>query len=302
MKKFFKFNYLFVIFVILSLFYAIFYAVDYKTNRIDNNKTSQILKETCSKEENKDTEVCQSFLANNSSASQKIDTLTVYYDFINSSVFKYLSVFGIILVSCCVLQKIKYDESAKYHLIREDYFSYLKKFFKKAFSCCFLLPTILLISFICSYLVSQSFDYTYAIQSSLSTFDPQHLILGWKFFFLIEVSMFIMSFIYICYTLLAYRFVNNKYVALVLAFMILIVNEIFIDLVIGFFLSILLQINTHSYLNLINTLNFVDVPNIYIYIFIRLIILVVYFVIVLLVYRNKESYVLQVEKMEDKKR
>lgn len=302
MKKFIKDNYITITIIIVTLFLAIAISIDYKVNYINNTEMTELLKVTCNKEENRNNEICLSFIEGGSDSSRHSDALTIFYKFIDESVFRYLSAFGIILVGVVVLHKLKYDEGAKYHLFRQDYKSYLKKYFKTAFSSTFIIPIILLILYIGSYSITKSFDFAEAVNESIPTFSVHFLSMGWKFFALLEFSVFVMSCIYVCFILISYKFVKNRYIALVLSFLLFIVNAIIINLMVETIITICLQIDCHSYLNLLNTLNFYDIPSIGIYIIIRIILFIIYFSTVLILYKNKEDYIIQFERMEETKK
>ena len=297
-KNFFYKNYIFILLLVISLIISGVYANNFKNTYIDNTTFKENLKNICSIEENKQNPLCINY---NSNINNNYDILTVFYNFITESPFQYISVFGIVIVSLLVFKKLIFDESAKYFLTRENYNNYNKRILKKAFSIIWLLPCIFLILFLFACIISRTFNYEFAAQSGISTFDLTYLKMGWKFFIIFEINITLFSCIYVCYALISYKITHNKYIAIVLSFIFLIISEILFNEFVPAILN-LFKVDTHMYLTLINVLNFYDIPNYKIYLLIKLLAFVSLFIVVKFMYRKKEKYVYNIERMEENRK
>ena len=227
-------------------------------------------------------------------------TQFMFYEIIMDSPIDFLNVISALLVSAMAIysvSKIFNSGIVKYILSREDYFIYIRKLI---FSCLKYALYYTLIFFIvyliCAIACKWNFDIS-TIGEDVSFFDLRLINLGPVLFIVFWLfNLFVMSIIYILCSIIAIRIINNYYASVILSYFIFLTLLIISHILVGScFFYILLNINTYAYFNLLNVFSLSEIPNYYIYFLIRLIIIFILSLIIYLLYRNKEKFIIFVE-------
>lgn len=303
MKKFFHDNSYGIVIIGVFIILSVFFTFQFYQNHMNNKKMQDLYSELCSQEEYQATEMCQGFLENNKSTYISYDSLSAFREImLDDSPLYLICDFGILLIAIVLLQKMKDVVLTKYDLIRESYHDYKKRMCKKIFQSVWLLPIITLIPMITSYIVTKNFDYSDVVSSGIATYDVYFLKMGASFFGIIELNTFLYSIISIFIILIAYRISKNKYITVILSTIMFIVLEVIFEGVIPYIFINIFHISIHSYFNLIDLFSFTDIPNILIYLLVKVVVSILLGIVVFLIYKNKESYYISVEKIEGAER
>lgn len=296
MKKI-KKNYLqiivFISIIAIGIYYLFFV---YKPNEIDAVSFNNYLKEsgTCY-EENKDTDFCQEYLKYGKVTNNQT-VLDIFFNLVEYSPLGYLNFLASFIIGLVALKnvsKILNSRIAKYYLIRENYKDFIKLIFKSVLKYVCFLPVIFLILYIvCGFLGKWQMYGVYGFDENIAVFGSKTIIV-----FLFNVVL--MSTIYLLVSLITLRITSNYYIGIILNYLIYFILAIFFEIYLrdlilyGYF-----SLETYTYLLFFNVFNLRDIPNLYIYFGIRILVILVLFMVVALMYKDKEKFVKYIDKNE----
>ena len=298
MKKVVKNNLLqiiiFVALIAIGIYYLFF---DFKPNYIDMTSFNEMLKNTnmCASEKYQNTDFCIEYLTNGKVVNHQ-PVLDIFFNVIEYSPLGYLNIlaaFILGIVSIKNISKILNSRFAKYYLTREDYSSFKKRIFISILKYIIYFPLMYLILYIiCCFL--GNWDLTGA-----EGFDANILVFGSKTIIIYLLNAGIMSLIYLLISIITVRIVNNYYLGIVLNYLIYFGLSIFMEIYIrGIIFYGYFSLDTYSYFLFFNAFNLRDIPNLFIYFGVRILVAGILFIISLNMYKDKESFVKYLEKKE----
>lgn len=280
--------------VIISIGIGYFF-FEYKPNFIDNVYLNERLERTkeCFLEEYKNIDYCIEYLKNGKVVSNK-GALDIFFSLVEYSPLGYLNMlapFILGIVSIKKISKILNSRIAKYYLIRERYKRFVVEIYNSIMKYVFYLPFIYLILYLFCVIVSHGNIY------GIEGFDPNILALGDNLIIVYLFNVFLMSIIYLLISVITVRIVNNYYIGIILNYLLYFVLDILMEIYLkGIVLYLSLGIDTKGYFLFFNVFNLRSIPNLYIYFGIRIVVAIILFIISILLYKNKESYVKYLEK------
>lgn len=195
--------------------------------------------------------------------------------------------------------KVFKTRNIMYQLTRENYKEFKKKTFKKAYRSAIILPLSFLIVIIFSVIFCKGFTVNdYFFQDYFIEAERAHIISPYIYTFAILMKAFIISIIYINLSLMVARKNHKLYMSIILSYLLFIGVELFLEAFIGkiIFLNIFKIDSMILYFNIINVFA-INIINGYLYTFIPLIIiLIITTFIVIKLYKNKESLLIDCDK------
>ena len=253
----------------------------------------------CQKEENINSEICKDFSLNGPFKGD-VDVLYIFYNLLTDSPLAYLPLiiaFIINFLSLKEFSKLFNSSMAKLLLIREKYSLFLKKIFLSSFKYIFLFPIIFLILYVgCLILGNLNFDISKYATSNIAIFPFTYLSLKSKFILLFLFNIIINSVIYVLLALITARITNSFYNNVILSYILYFILDIIGEVFIGLISIILLNIDPHSYFNFLDIFSFYDIPNYFIYLGVRLLVIFILGVTTYIIYYNKEKFIQFIER------
>lgn len=289
-----------IICFIIAMLYVLIIALNIKETKKENKEDlskykvlcTEILKQEDTDEEKK--EWCTEIL---NTEYEIEDTLTITHDFIDSATFNiYILITPIIIMIISTLNVNKNFRSLniKNYLNRESYTKYLKRIFKSSYIYTLFLPLIMIVIFICSYLISGHFDYNYAVNSGYSTYNIEYLKQPILFMTCVIANLFFMSIFYINIALLYIRSNKNYIVSMIeSSITYYFLYFVYVYVIAGILLKKIK--NADSYFNFIDMYSYHDVKWITLFTFLCFLTAVISSLIIYLIYKNKEKTLIKLE-------
>ena len=228
------------------------------------------------------------------------DTPTILYTLINGSVFGIIVYFGplfVIIPAMWNVQKEVNSNFSKLYLTRKNYKSYIKRMLKEVYKNIWILPTIILYLFICAYMLSGHFDYHFSYDSSYATYEIQYL-KNFGVFFICYIMNFLgQSILYINLGLISLRKSKNIIITILEAYLLFIGIEIFLEVFLNnFILYRIFGINLFGFLNILDIYTFSYTIGLIPYLSLSFTIVLLSFIVLKLLYKNKEKTFIEWEK------
>ena len=291
-----------IILFLVGSFYLLF---DFKYKYIDMIDVNKMYAKICDEEEYLDKSYCVEY-KNNGKVQGTFDGYIIFYYLVNDSVISYLNISLALIMPIILLKNIcktLNNGELKYILVRQDYKKFKLNLLKQAFiySILIIVPFIFLI-LECFALATTKFDIG-LFDPSLANFPIEYLKMGGYFFVVYLINIFTMTFIFSELSLISLRIVNNYYISIIISYLVYLVLEIISYLFFGVFIgSNILKLDISSYFEMMNFMNFANVPNFSLYIIIRLTILGILLLVFWLIFKNKEKFMMYIEKGSEKQK
>lgn len=289
-----------IICFIIAMLYVLIIALNIKETKKENKEDlskykvlcTEILKQEDTDEEKK--EWCTEIL---NTEYEIEDTLSITHDFIDSATFNiYILITPIIIMIISTLNANKNFRSLniKNYLNRESYTKYLKRIFKSSYIYTLFLPLIMIVIFICSYLISGHFDYNYAVNSGYSTYNIEYLKQPILFMTCVIANLFFMGIFYINIALVYIRSNKNYIVSMIeSSITYYFLYFVYVYVIAGILLKKIK--NADSYFNFVDMYSYHDVTWITLFTFLCFLTAVISSIIVYLIYKNKEKTLIKLE-------
>lgn len=299
MKKFIKNN--IIVIVIICIFSLIFLNGDYyslkEINNLQEQKNNIIEKcktedSTRSKEEAK---ICKESIKNQ---HIKVDFYTALT---NTIVWKvqfvyYIAFLGVVIPALYQVTKLLKNKFIINANTRESYNKFLKKLLMKAYQYIWILPSVCLILFI-PLLLNTSTNPEYSNLFSTAIWSAQTKSNIFIFIFSYLLYMVLVSVTFISIALLVARKQQKLIPSIIISYIVYLAIEMFFETVIRIYLyQRVLHSNFGIMYNILNIFTFKDTYGISSLLLLNLAFAIVSFILVCLVYRNKEKLVIQCEK------
>lgn len=295
-----KEKYIFIISIIIGLIlYFPSFKMFYGELVVSHLNSVHSIPESCENGMELPDEICEEYnYYLNTYGDEVPDAFTGFYWTITDAVMQtYIFMFVICFVSIYSISREFKGKTVYSYLQRNDYKSYLKRIFKIAYKyMLYYIPLFIIIFILCVIFSKGSFNIAHSIDMGFYT---------WPIFIrenIINIILYFVNFIFICgilisVSLLFIRKFVNPIIAATSAFLSSLVLSVGLE-VLGSLLFKWFGFDWHNYLNIFNAPFIVHNDNFSIWIFSLIIfgIFLLLFVIVCLVYKNKEKFVIALEK------
>lgn len=285
--------------ILLSLFLLEFNSFVKNYELLQINTNIEIEKCLNSNAENDDyKKFCDELL---NQTKHPIDFYTIFgntfvYSFRNVSYFLFLfvSVPALLYISYYFKNRIIFTE-----LTRKNYKDIKKSLFFHAYSSSLIIPFVAIIGILVCYMYTKTFDYSYAVYNSSSLWTVNTMKNSFLFIVLYILNIFFHSVLYINISLCVVRKYHNYFIALILSYLIFIATESILE--IGFYgiiFTSLLKTDFGYIFNIMNFMRFNDFHNVVFPIIVPFILMILSFIVLHMMYRNKEKFLYDIEKNE----
>jgi len=287
-----------IVFTIISFATAIYY----KYTAIDNVPYQKTLEEVCGNENlnSYTSNICDNFAANGRRIYNKIDILTLYYLITTNSILYNISFYGIIIIALIIRSILNETKLFKYNLSRISYQKYKKEVIKKMLFSLIIIPIIFINTFIISCVFSGTFDYSEVVSMGTATFAIDFLTMKERFIIIPIISAFLYSIICLEIILISNRLVPNKNISICLSLLLMIIIDLIFELPIST-LAYKFGVKS-SYFNIIDIVTFNQDFNMILWFGIRILLCIILFIINILLYKNKEKYIYDMERLKVRER
>ena len=179
---------------------------------------------------------------------------------------------------------------------RMDYKTIRLRIFKNAYRSFFILPVIVIIAFLISYIINPNLDASYAINHFTTIWRADTL--SHPFIFVVSylLNIIFYSIFFINIGLIIARKNHNIVIVIIESLLAFIIIDIIIELMFGFILSNVLYNTFSSRFNIVNILNIGYAKNVFEMIFLPLCLVIISLVILIIAYKNKEKFIIDCEK------
>ena len=246
-------------------------------------------------DDNSKKEFCQKIVENN---YRKDDFFTAFSVIIHDGLYSFssLMILFLIIPSSYYICKVFKNNIIQNELLRENYLKMKKKLFKDAYKTAFIIPTIVVIGIVFCAVYTKNFNYKSAIEDSTIIWSAKTLKYGWLFIILYILNVFIHSLLYINIGLCVSRKHHNFFVSIILSFLIFCGIEALLEISSWLIFGTLLKKEWAVMFNIMNMFSYNDTFGILSPIVVPLIFMIISFIIVHLMYKNKESLIIDCEK------
>lgn len=300
MKKFIKNNYITIISFSILLIFAIYNIANY-TKWYDNyvKVVGQSIEE-CKKgylEEQK--ESCEILLKQASTEEISSDYYYMSREVLsNFGIIYYITFLFVTIPVIYNVCKVFKNKELIYEMTRQNYSDFKKKIFKEAYLKSLIIPLLLLIIFIITFIFCKGSAGNIYFEEFMEEGFLEKVISPFLYTFTILIRAFLISIIYINISLIVVRKNHNFYIASILSYLLFIGIEVVLEGVIGrILLNNILKTNSMEiYINILNMFN-LNFGKGYIMLYMPIIIiLILSFIILHIKYKNKEKLIIDCEK------
>lgn len=294
-----KFNFLLVISFVILLLFLIYHSYIFFRNERSLLKKEDDLRELCLNrtDESPSEKFCE-MIIQEEEHSKDFYTIFLNIFIVNINFFGFLLFLFVVIPSCYFICKYFKNKVILSDITRCSYKKIIFGLFRNAYKCIWIFPVLVIIAYIISYMYTKNFDPVYAVQSG-------HI--GWKLstvchpvFFLIMylVNIVIHSTLYVNISLCVARKYQNYFICVILSFLCFIGIEVFLEVV---FAGLISDVFFHNYdigliFNIVNMFAFNDVNGVFFTMSVPFVIMILSFFVLFLLYKNKESLVIDCEK------
>ena len=226
------------------------------------------------------------------------DTITVFFTSLmeqKASIMNYLLVIFLVVPSLIPFCKICKNKIINNILNRKKYNEFLKETFINCYKKVWIIFIPLLILFIASLIYSGHFNYNYILNSE-SYYSFYVYINPLIYCILYFVSILFFTIFYINIGLIVARKNSNIAIVGIESFLLFIIIDIIFEIIFGFLISKIIFNSFSSRFNLLNILNIGYAKNILEMILIPLILVIISFVILKIIYKSKEKFIIDCNK------
>lgn len=300
MKKFIKNNYITIISFSILLIFAIYNIVNY-INWYNNyaKVVGQNIEECKEGYTEEQKESCETLLKQANTEEISSDYYYMSREVLsNFGIIYYVTFLFITIPVVYNVCKVFKNKELIYELTRQNYSDFKKKLFKEAYLKSLIIPSILLIIFIITFIFCKGSAGNIYFKEFMEEGFLERVISPLLYTFTILVRAFLMSIIYINISLIVVRKNHNFYIASILSYLLFIGIEVVLEGVIGRIIlnNILKTDSMEIYINILNMFN-LNLGKGYIMLYIPIIIiLILSFIILHIKYKDKEKLIIDCEK------
>lgn len=229
------------------------------------------------------------------------DFLTIF----STTILEKLNSTNYVFIICMLIPALiyickvfKYNQMTN-QITRNGYFNVIKKLFFHSYKSIFLLPLVIVgVLLICIFYVG-TIEIQYSLTSDYFMWQPSTISHPIIFILMYIINLFVHSILYVNISLCIARKHHNLFVAVILSLLTIIGIEAIMEIVIG---AIIFSVIFHSDLgmifNIINFFSFNDVFGFGICMIVPFVLMVISFVVLYLLYKNKEQLIIDCESNE----
>lgn len=240
---------------------------------------------------------CESILNLNTNPDFLTVFSTTILEKLNSTNYVFI-IFILISALIYICKVFKYNQVSN-QITRDGYFNVIKKLFLHSYKSVFLLPLVIAGVFLICICYVGTFEIHYSLTSNYFLWKSSTISNPIIFMIMYIINLFIHSVLYVNISLCIVRKHHNLFVAVILSLLTIIGIEAFMEIVIG---AIIFSSIFHSdfgmIFNIINFFSFNDVFGFGICMIIPFALMVISFVVLYLLYRNKEQLIIDCESNE----
>lgn len=226
------------------------------------------------------------------------DTITVFFTSLmeqKASIMNYLLVIFLVVPSLIPFCKMCKNKIINNILNRKKYNEFLKEAFINCYKNIWIIFIPLLILFIASLIYSGHFNYDYILNSE-SYYSFYVYINPLIYCILYFVSILLFTIFYINIGLIVARKNSNIAIVGIESFLLFILIDIIFEIIFGLLISKIIFNSFSSRFNLLNILNIGYAKNILEMILIPLILVIITFIILKIIYKSKEKFIIDCNK------
>ena len=226
------------------------------------------------------------------------DTITVFFTSLmeqKASIMNYLLVIFLVVPSLIPFCKICKNKIINNILNRKKYNEFLKETFINCYKNIWIIFIPLLILFIASLMYSGHFNYDYILNSE-SYYSFYVYMNPLIYCILYFVSILFFTIFYINLGLIVARKNSNIAIVGIESFLLFILIDIILEIIFGLLISKIIFNSFSSRYNLLNILNIGYAKNILEMILIPLILVIITFIILKIIYKSKEKFIIDCNK------
>ena len=226
------------------------------------------------------------------------DTITVFFTSLmeqKASIMNYLLVIFLVVPSLIPFCKICKNKIINNILNRKKYNEFLKETFINCYKNIWIIFIPLLILFIASLIYSGHFNYDYILNSE-SYYSFYVYMNPLIYCILYFVSILFFTIFYINLGLIIARKNSNIAIVGIESFLLFILIDIILEIIFGLLISKIIFNSFSSRYNLLNILNIGYAKNILEMILIPLILVIITFIILKIIYKSKEKFIIDCNK------
>lgn len=220
---------------------------------------------------------------------QKFNNIIIW----NLQYFNIIASFVLFVVSLYQITKMFKDRVAVSILLREEKKEFIKRIIKSTYKYILFWVFITILIFICSLINTNLYPSDYGYVADIWNIDLLKKPFLFMFYYLINISL--ISAFYLNIGLIISRFKHNYIIAVILSFLTIIAVELFFEIGISkiFFEDLLKDYSTGILFNIINmfAFNIDEVGGVLNLLLFSFICFIISFIIVIIVYSNKEKFV-----------
>lgn len=238
-----------------------------------------------------------------SGQKHKVDFFTTFSDtfVLTFNQYTYFLFFLITIPTLLFICRYLKNKVIMNDLSRQSFNKIKIKLFKNSYKTTIILPILFLIAIVICYLYTKSFDATYSLVNGTTIWKEYTLTHPYIFIILYFSNIIIHSLIYINISLCIARKQHNFFPALILSFLCFIGIESILEILFGGIIcTSLLNVNYGILFNIMNLFSFNDICGIISPLIIPMIVMIVTFIVLHLMYKDKERLIIDIEKNEQK--
>lgn len=290
-------NKIIIISFIFLILLASYSAFNFNKNYQNNIKLYEKVSNEC-KSDITTYETCKEILEGEAPI---FDTFTVFFKIVNEETLSILVYIGPLIIatsSVWSVFKMIHSSYIKNYLTRSNYKKFLLLIIKNAYKSIWVIPAVMAFVLILSHMISSNYDYSFAINNSYSTFDEVYLSNFGTFFVTYIINLILFSIFYANLGLCFIKANKNVIVTIIEAFVTFIGIEIINEVLITDLLFYkILNINIQGIINILDVYTYKGVFGYWQYLIVGLIFAVGSFIVVLLVYKDKEKVISSCEEL-----
>lgn len=236
-----------------------------------------------------------------STPDYKVDFFTMATDLLVFGYGKLSLVLYLFVIIPALLYICKYFRSKMIvnGITRTDFKTIKRSLFKDAYKSVLIWPVIVIIAFGICWFYTKSFDPSYALINSSTRWTQYTLNHPILFISLYLLNVIIHSILYVNISLCIARKYHHYFASVILSFLIFIGIESFLEIVInGLIFISLFKSDMGIIFNIMNMLSFNDTWGPFMVLLIPLILTIISFIVLNILYSNKENLIIDCEKNE----
>lgn len=292
-----------LIILLLLIIWVVSCSVQYKQNYLKNVDAHNQLVELCNVEESTiSEETCNTIISDGKPVMP--DTFTVFFQLLINSNLSLIQLIAPMIVILLASYSFFHEYRTGFYknkLLRMPYKEYLKYIILKTYRCIWILPSFVVVIFICSFMISGHFDVDLTLSYWPENYIPVSISVIKNIFpFMIIFLLNIMfnSLFYVNLALIPIKKSNNYIVNVISSYLLFIFCDIVLEVFVGI---LLLEKFVHvsqasGIFNLFNCWVYDSIPSIPLYTIYCFLLAIISFIVVIYIYHDREEVIVASEK------